>query len=230
MRIVLITSEPVFALGVRAMLESTGDLVLAATCNNARSGVQTADQEEPEVVLVDLTMSGGSALEATREIVRLKPTSKVLLLSVAPTARELQTAVAAGAQGLVNRSDSEESLCTAIREVGRGQRHFPVGLETFLPRAESRGQIDVLGALSPRERQIVTLIVEGMSSRDVGKQLCISIKTVETHRSHINKKLGCKSPAALIRFAARNGLLEEPRLMPGLEGPLSVPEPRSEAA
>jgi DNA-binding NarL/FixJ family response regulator len=163
--------------------------------------------------------------------VRNKPGIPVLLLTASPTARDLQTAVAAGARGLAVKGDSEESLCNAIREVGRGQRYFPAGMETFLPRAES-GKVDVLGSLSPRERQIVSLIVEGMSSRDVGKELCISIKTVETHRSHINKKLGCKSPAALIRFAARNGLLDEARL-----GPVSAPsssmqhaEAHSEAA
>jgi DNA-binding NarL/FixJ family response regulator len=230
MRVVLISSEPVFALGVRALLESTGDLALAASCNNARSGVEATQREQPDVVLVDLTLPAGSALEATRELVRLEPSSKVLLLSVAPTARELQSALAAGAHGLVPRTDSEESLCAAIRAVGQGQRHFPAALDSVLPRAESGGKTDVLAALSPRERQIVSLIVDGMSSRDVGKQLSISIKTVETHRSHINKKLGCKSPAALIRFAARNGLLEEPRLPVAAPAPMSAPEVRSEAA
>jgi DNA-binding NarL/FixJ family response regulator len=164
------------------------------------------------VVLMDLALPGGAAIPATRDILSASATARVLWITAVPTARDLLTAMASGARGLVTKHDGADDLCAAIREVADGRRRFPPDLETFAaPRPGAKnGPLDVLGALSPRERQVVNLIVEGMSSRDVGRELCISLKTVETHRAHINKKLGCRSPAELVRFAARNGLLAEP--------------------
>jgi len=176
-----------------------------------RSAFQLVEREGPDVVLMDLALPGASAIPATRDIVTRQPGTQVLLITAtaAPTARELLGAVGSGARAVVSRSEPAQAICAAIRAVAAGEHRFPPGLESFASRADDASAADVLGVLSPRERQIVGLIVDGMSSRDVGRELSISLKTVETHRAHINKKLGCKSPAALNRFAARNGLLGE---------------------
>jgi DNA-binding NarL/FixJ family response regulator len=210
MRIVVIAGEPAFRLGIKLALERTGDLQVAAEAGDARTGFAAVDSADPEVVLIDVSLRGMDGIDATREVRRRATRARVLLLASWPRERDVLEGFAAGASGYALKTDPIESLYEAIRTVGAGQRYLAPGLRGWSQDAAtngSDGRRDVLKALSLREREVLSLVVKGRRSRDIASELCISIKTVETHRNHINRKLGCTSAADLTRFAADNGLL-----------------------
>jgi DNA-binding NarL/FixJ family response regulator len=212
MRIVLIAGEPAFRLGVGVAVERTGDLQLVADAADARAGFAAVDAASPEVVVVDVALRGMNGIEATREVRRRCPRAQILLVAAWPRERDVLEGFAAGATGYALKTDPIESLREAIRTVGAGQRYLSPELRGSSVEAATRTQVgegrrDVLHALSLREREVLGLVVKGCRSRDIARELCISIKTVETHRNHINRKLGCASAADLTRFAAENGLL-----------------------
>jgi DNA-binding NarL/FixJ family response regulator len=196
------------------VVEGTEDLKLVADAGDARTGFGAVDAEKPDVVVMDVALRGMSGIDATREVKRRAPKARVLLLAAWPRERDVLDGLAAGADGFALKTDSIEVLLEAIRTVGAGHRYLTQearGLNLPAPRGirehdDSDGR-DVLHALSLREREVLGLVIKGLRSRDIARELCISIKTVETHRNHINRKLGCASAADLTRFAADNGLL-----------------------
>jgi two-component system response regulator NreC len=180
----------------------------------ARSGFALIDTEKPDLVAIDVALRGMSGLTATREIKSRVPAAHILLLAAWPRERDALEGFAAGAQGFALKTDAPETLLYAMRTLGRGHTYITPELrgcaadlsETRRARA-SQAALDVLGVLSPREREVLDLIIKGWRNRNIAGELCISIKTVDTHRTRINRKLHCTSAADLIRFAADNGLL-----------------------
>jgi DNA-binding CsgD family transcriptional regulator len=131
-----------------------------------------------------------------------------LLIGPGPREREIVEGLSAGADGFALTTDPVDVLLAAIRAVGSGQRHLPVGLRGL--NDSSRIAVlatDLLAMLSRREREVLDLVIRGWRSSNIARELCVSIKTVETHRAHINRKLRCSSSSDLVRFAADNGLL-----------------------
>ena len=228
MRVVLISGEPAFRFGFRAVVELSGDLDLVADAGDARSGFQAIDQEMPDVVVMDVALRGMDGTAATREVKRRAPEARVLLLAAWPRERDVLEGFAAGADGFALKTEPVESLIYAIRTVGHGNRYLPAdvrGLTGDTSRAIERSQTagvaaDVLDALSTREREVLELVIKGWRNRDMARELCVSIKTIDTHRTRINRKLRCRSSAELIRFAADNGLL---RCAPAANPPSSQP-------
>jgi DNA-binding NarL/FixJ family response regulator len=217
MRIVLIAGEPAFRLGVGVAVEQISDLELVADAADARSGFAAVDAANPDVVVIDVALRGMNGIEAAREVRRRCPRCQILLVAAWPRERDVLEGFGAGAIGYALKTDSVEALGEAIRTVGAGQRYLSPelrgsSLESATRPQSGNGKRDVLHALSLREREVLGLVVKGCRSRDIARELCISIKTVETHRNHINRKLGCASAADLTRFAAENGLL---RAAPG---------------
>jgi DNA-binding NarL/FixJ family response regulator len=211
MRIVSIAGEPTFRFGLRVVLESDAELELVGDAEDARSGFAAVDAHKPDLVIMDVALRGMSGIDATREIKRRAPKARVLLLAAWPRERDVLDGFAAGADGFALKTDRAETLRDVIRMVGAGHRYVAPevrGVDLDQPRSalEASGR-DVLQVLSQREREVLDLVVKGCRSRDIARELCISIKTVETHRNHINRKLGCASAADLTRFAADNGLL-----------------------
>jgi two-component system response regulator NreC len=223
MRIVLVAGEPAFRFGFRAVVEASGDLSVAADVADARAGFQAIDVEKPDVVAMDVALSGINGIDATREVKRRAPGSRVLLLAAWPREQDVLDGFAAGADGFALKTDPVETLRHAVRSVGQGQRYVPADLRGVnLDRAgevqRSRGPAGVLETLSAREREVLDLVVKGWRNRDIARELCISIKTVDTHRTHINRKLHCTSAADIVRFAADNGLLRRPPSALGVTG------------
>jgi two-component system response regulator NreC len=210
MRIVLISPEPVLCAGFAAVLAATDDLELAATAPDARSGFVAVDREKPDLVVVAVSLPGMSGVAATQEIRRRQPETRVLLLAPWARERDFLEGVAAGAAGLALTTTPLETLLSALRAVGAGRRFVPLELRGLVLEpalAAGAAHTDVLRSLSRREREVLDLIVKGTRSREIARELCVSIKTVETHRTHINQKLNCSSSADLVRFVAENGLL-----------------------
>ena len=215
MRIVLVAGEPVFRLGFKSLVASADDLQMVGDASDARSGFPRIDAEKPEVVVMDVALRGMSGITATREVKCRAPDTRILLLAAWPRERDALDGFAAGAHGFALKSEAPETLLYAIRAVARGHSYVTpelrgCGFELLDHHRRARtaeAAHDVLGVLSPREREVLDLIIKGWRNRNIARELCISIKTVDTHRTRINRKLHCTNAADLIRFAADNGLL-----------------------
>jgi DNA-binding NarL/FixJ family response regulator len=220
MRILIVDREPVFRLGVRALVERQPDLEIVGEANAARAAFGLLDRR-PDVVLLDLVLSGLDGISTVRELRQRTEGARVLVVTAAGRACDVREALAAGATGYLLKTDPPERLLDAIRAVGRGQRALSPGLEPFADLAADGAEPgDLLGVLSRREREVFALIVQGLSTKRIARELCISTKTVDTHRQRIYEKLGCHSAADVVRFAAMNDLLRgRPFPAPSRGGP-----------
>lgn len=214
MRIVVVAGEPIVRAGIKAALESAADLTLVADRGDARSAFIAIDAEKPDLVVMDIALRGMNGITATREVKRREPEMRVLLLSTHGCERDAMEGFAAGADGFVLKTEPIESLLQAFRTVGNGGRYITPGLRgpkldnlTADDGKRAAPTLDVLQGLSMREREVLDLVLKGLRNREIAKELCVSMKTVDTHRTRINRKLRCAGSADLIRFAANNGLL-----------------------
>ena len=215
MRIVVVAGEPVVRAGIKAALESSADLNLVAERGDARSGFEAIDALKPDLVVMDVALSGMNGITATREVKRREPETRVLLLSTFACERDAMEGFAAGADGFALKTEPIDILLRAFRTVGSGGGYVTPGLRglkpgdgpAFRPDKAPWSGFGVLRGLSPREREVLDLVVKGLRNRDIAKELCISMKTIDTHRTRINRKLGCAGSADLVRFAADNDLL-----------------------
>jgi DNA-binding NarL/FixJ family response regulator len=212
LRIALVDDHPLFRTGIRSILASHNDLSVVAEASDARHAYEVAETLHPEVMVLDLNLPGVDGISATREILRRSPQTKVLILSMYTDEIHAARALAAGANGYAMKTQPADELVEAIRAVGHGEKYVPRALSPSLldvhRRAAGRDG-GALACLSPREREIFGLLVRGLSNRSIARELCISVKTVETHRTHIHEKLGVHSIAQLIHFAAVNGAIEQ---------------------
>ena len=188
-----------------------------SVCGEATTGLEAIDLArslKPDVVILDLRMPELNGLEAAREIAKLVPAPEILILTVDGSEQSIRDVLDAGARGVVLKSDAGRDLVAAVDALRQHHPFFTsrvaeLVLQEYLAakRAASRGQPG-RNSLTDRETQIVQLLTRGKSNKEVAGALNLSIKTVETHRSHIMMKLGLQTTADLVRFAVRNGLSE----------------------
>lgn len=209
LRVAVLDDHQLFRQGLRALLSEHPHLSLIGEAGNAREAYDMVDKTQPDVVLVDLRLPGTDGIAATREIKRRQPRCRVMVLTATKDEHMVRQAFAAGALGYFVKSESANDLVRGIETVGADKPFLSPGLpESLLDDGNGRngkGHGDPLGTLSEREREIFNLVFRGFTNKAIAKELCISPKTVETHRAHINKKLGLHSTADLVRFAASNG-------------------------
>jgi DNA-binding NarL/FixJ family response regulator len=204
-RVVLVDDHPLFRQGLRALLEKEGDLSVVGEADDARHAYELADTQRPDVFIVDVSLPGVDGIAATRELCRRVPQSRVLVVSMHEEPYLVSRAMAAGATGYIAKNEPAANVLAALRAVARNERYLPESVSQAVASTPERE--GPLGLLSHREREVFQLLVRGFSNQRTAKELCISVKTVETHRTHIHQKLGVHSVAELIRFAARHGLL-----------------------
>jgi len=164
-------------------------------------------------VVLDLTLPDGDGVAATREIIRREPRARVLILTMQTNELFVSRALAAGASGFAIKSQGPQEILQAIRSVAAGERYVSPQFTEKLspgngrPASGNAASSDPLEPLSRREREVCDLVLRGLSNQGIADALCISIKTVETHRARINQKLGVHSTGQLIRLAALQGLI-----------------------
>jgi DNA-binding NarL/FixJ family response regulator len=206
-RVVLIDDHLLFRQGMRAVLEGRTEATVVAEAANAAEGYAAVAATNPDVVLLDLLLPGVNGITALRELIRREPNRRVLMLSQVTSEDFVSQAFSAGASGYALKEQGMDEVIDAITTVHRGKRYlaprFPTGL---LDQARTDGP---LASLSSREQEVFDLLVRGFSNDGVAAELHISRKTVETHRSHILKKLDVHSVVDLLRLAARHGLLTD---------------------
>jgi DNA-binding NarL/FixJ family response regulator len=212
-RILLVDDHAMFRAGIKALLESEERLSVVGEASSGDEGVDQVRALKPDVVVMDLSMPGSNGLEATRRIAALGLDTRVLVLTVHAEEEYLVPVVEAGASGYLTKTSADRDLIEAIKVVARGEVYLPPKATRLLLQqyrsAESNQDLSDLHELSSREQEVLALTAEGFSSREIGKKLFISPKTVDTYRARIMEKLGLNHRSELVRFALRVGLLKE---------------------
>ena len=210
-RILLADDHAVVRRGLRLVLEAEPDLRVVVEASDGIEAMQAALRHEVDLAILDITMPRLTGLHAARELRRLQPKLRILILSMHENERYLHEAVKAGARGYVAKAAADRDLVEACRAVMRGETFLSTGTTTHLAedfpyRAEDPLHGD--DPLSPREEQVAKLVAEGYTSKDIAAALVISEKTVERHRANILEKLDIPGRVELTRYAIRRGLIE----------------------
>ena len=211
-RILLADDHTVVRRGLRLVLEAEPDLEVVAEAADGAEAVQRATSGDIDVAVLDVAMPRMTGLQATREIRRRAPDVRVLILSMHDNEQYLYEALRAGASGYVLKTVADRDLVEACRATVRGDRFLYPGavnalIRDFLDRTHA-GEEAREDPLTPREQEVVKLIAESYSSKDIARELMISEKTVERHRANILEKLGMNDRVQLTRYAIRRGLIE----------------------
>jgi two-component system response regulator NreC len=213
---------------LRQLLDTRPEVEVVGDASSGREAVTATEQLMPDVVLMDMIMPGLNGLEATRQIRKRAPKSRVLILTGYMEDEQIISALRAGASGyVVKRSDVEE-LLLGIQAVHRGNTYFSSAISEgdavnqYLWQAKQEDGKIGYDLLTSREREVLQLIAEGYSNQKIAEELFISVKTVEAHKAHIMSKLRARNRTDLIRYALRKGLV-------GLDAPPDVPLEQQEA-
>jgi DNA-binding NarL/FixJ family response regulator len=203
-RILLVDDHDLLRSALRSRLERELDIDVVGEASTADDAVAKSRRLKPDIVLLDLLMPRRSGADAIPDLLRVSPETRVIVVSSQAVASSVRRALAAGASGYLPKSSSDRELLAAIRKVASGSGYVEPGLgaELVVPR-----QTPALEPLSERERDVLQLLALGHTNQEIGKQLYISVRTVDTHRAHIMMKLGLESRAELVMFALANGVI-----------------------
>lgn len=198
--------------GIRMLLEAEPDIEVVGEAGDGEATIALAHRLRPDIVLMDLSMPGVNGLEATRRIHDAQPSTRVLALTMHEGEQYFFQMLHAGASGYLIKGASPQELLDAVRSVARGQAYLNPSLtrtllDDYLRRVEAGEEGDSYHLLSAREREVLRLIAEGKTSRQVADILCLSPNTVDRHRANIMGKLNLHSRADLIKYAIRKGLI-----------------------
>ena len=196
--------------GVQRLIEAQGDMRVCAQASDGEEALLAVATLHPDVVVLDVSMPRLGGLETLKMLRERHPGTRAILLSYRGDLPLVESAVALGANGYVLKNSRAEEIVDAIREVAAGGYHFsaPIAPSALPMLREPRGAAGPFASLSGRERQILCLIAEGHSAKEIGTQLGISAKTVEAHRTSLMRKLGMRKATELVRYAVRHGLVE----------------------
>ncbi|MHA6323866.1 response regulator transcription factor [Roseivivax sp. CAU 1753] len=203
-RVVVVDDHPMIAEGITAILESYDDISVIATLSDAQQMIDRLGDLGPDVILMDLNMPGLSGLSATEIILEQRPETRILILSMHDSPEYIRTALGHGAMGYVLKDVPSDEIKIAIDRVHAGERYLCVGAEGAIAPSEGTEREQ----LTNREQTILLQLAQGKTNKDVAAALDISIRTVETHRKNIKRKLGISSTAGLTRYAMAHGVLQ----------------------
>ena len=212
LRLVVADDHPLMRRGICDLLEAEPGWEVVAKASNGREAIDAVSMSKPDVLVIDLAMPELNGLTATREILRLFPKLGVVLLTMHNTDQSVREVLESGARGYVLKSDAEQDLVAAVKAVAAGKPFFTANiteivLKGYLNRTATSEPAKALSGLTTREREVVQLLVEGKGNKDVALAMRLSVKTVEAHRSNINRKLAIRSTSDLVRYAVRNGIV-----------------------
>jgi DNA-binding NarL/FixJ family response regulator len=227
LRILIADDHEVVRRGLSTLLQTHEGWEICGEAKDGREAVDMAKQLKPDVVILDVGMPNLNGLAATRQLVQQNPNQKVIVLTITDSDEVIREALDAGARGFVLKSDAARDLVSAVEALQRGRMFFTprvndMVLAGFLDKGHngSRGESPKVPQLTPREREVVQLLAEGKSSKEVATVLNLSTKTAETHRSNIMRKLGFHSIRDIVVYAIKNNIIQVqvPTHMAGPEG------------
>src|SRR5579864_989684 len=218
-RLVVGDDHAILRAGLRMLINAQPDMEVVGEAQDGVEAVHTIQKADPDVAILDVTMPKSGGLDAIKEIVARNRSTRVLLLTMHEEPAYLRTALAAGAAGYVLKKSVDADLLSAIRAVHKGRTYVDSELAEILVRdafsKDDRTGSAVNSVLSDRELQVLKLVAEGFSSREIAEQIYISTKTVETYRARFAEKLGLKSRAQIVRYALNLGLLSSEKFTVG---------------
>jgi DNA-binding NarL/FixJ family response regulator len=211
-KILLADDHAVLRQGLRRILEDREDWSVVSEASNGRDAVAEAETQKPHVAVLDIAMPILNGIEATRQIARRSPDTRVLILSMHSDQAYVTQAVQAGAKGYVLKESVGADIIQAVAALAAGKTFFSplvaeVMLDDYVRSLTEKGIYDRYDALSSREREVLQLVAEGRSTKEIADLLSISTATVETHRAHVLQKLDLKNTAGVVLFAARRGIV-----------------------
>ncbi|MEM8872433.1 MAG: response regulator transcription factor [Pseudomonadota bacterium] len=201
-RILIADDHPLVVEGVRGVLETYDTLTVVGTASNGEEALAAFDRDTPDVVLMDLNMPGMNGLAATEILLERHPGARILILSMHDTPEYISTALRHGARGYVLKDVPTDDIVTAIEHVHAGETYLCTGTAEVLSPQSGREP------LTSREQTVLLELASGKSNKAVARELDISVRTVETHRKNIKRKLGISSTAGLTRYAMEHGVLQ----------------------
>lgn len=212
-RILIVDDHALMRAGLRMLLEPQSDLLLVGECESGAEAIRRAQELQPDVVLMDITLPDMLGFEATRAIRKLAPQTAILALTMHESEQYFFEMVNAGASGYVPKRAAPDELLNAIRAVAQGGVYLYPSLarslvQDYLKHADGGETRPPSDGLTEREREVLKLIADGLSNADVAERLTISVKTVERHRANIFAKLNLHSRTELVKYAIRKGLID----------------------
>lgn len=211
MNILLVDDHQMMRDGLRAVLERENDLRVTGEAADGRTALDLCGTLHPDLVVMDIGMPGLNGIEATRQVTSHHPRTKVVALSMNSDRRYVHAMFEAGAWAYLVKSSASDELIRAIRSVSHDEKYVSPAvanavLDTFVVGRAAGTPRDPRGELSPREREVLQLLAEGMTSKEIANKLDLAVSTIETHRKQIMAKLELRSVAELTKFAIRSGL------------------------
>ncbi len=209
-RIVLADDHTLVRAGIRALLEAEGKVEVVGECGDGREALELVLRHRPDVALIDVGMPGLNGLTLARRLTEEAPRTRVLVLSMHGEPSYVRKALEAGVAGYLVKGASVSELPLAIEAVARGETYLSPRISATVVQQmlrEGGSEPDPLESLTARQREILQLVAEGRSSKEIAAALGLSVKTVETHRSRIMDRVGIRDVAGLVRLAIRAGLV-----------------------
>lgn len=194
--------------GFRLILETQPDIRIVGEASNGREAVELAESLQPDVIVMDVAMPELNGIEATRRIITAAPRARVLALSMHKDSVYVREILRAGARGYLLKDAVDSDLLNAVRAVARGEGYLSSAVSDAVLSDYRKHVRDPLDLLSSREREVLQMIAEGKTNKDIANSLNLSVYTVDAHRGKIMEKLNLHSTGELVRFAVRNGLIE----------------------
>jgi DNA-binding NarL/FixJ family response regulator len=210
-RILVADDHPIVRSGLRKVLDAKPDMEVVAEAEDGAEAVRLALAEDVHLAILDVSMPRMTGIQAAEELRKRKPELKLLMLSMYDSEQFLFESLRAGASGYVLKSDADQDVVEAVRQTMRGQSFlYPSAISTLVRDFVDRGrpENEQLDILTPRELQVLKLIAEAHTSKEIAQELVISVKTVERHRQNILDKLGMSDRVELTRYAIRRGLIQ----------------------
>lgn len=213
-RILIVDDHGVLRAGLKALLSAEPDFEVVQDASNGIDALRLAADLNPDIVLLDMSMPGPNGIEVTRQLKKTLPEIRILILTVHEDEVMLQEAIQAGASGYILKRAVESELIDAIQAVWRGDLYVHPAMTRALLKAISPtthpapgSQEELVEALTPREAEVLRLIAQGYTNRQMADHLSISVRTVESHRANLMGKLGLRSRVELVRYAKENKLM-----------------------
>jgi DNA-binding NarL/FixJ family response regulator len=209
-RLLLVDDHQLVRAGIQALLRGLAGVEVVAEAGDGREALRLLAVHHPDVVLMDIMMPGMNGLEATARIAKDFPQTRVIMLSVNTSEEYVLQAMRAGAAGYLLKNIRPDELETAIRAVARGERYLTAAvskhvIDAYLHRVGP--EASSLDRLTPRQREVLQLVAEGATTKEIGRKLGVSVKTAEMHRGQLMEALGIHDVAGLVRYAIRMGVI-----------------------
>jgi len=207
-RILLADDHALVRHGFRMILAAQPDMEVAGEAGNGKEAIELAQKLKPDVVVMDVAMPELNGIEATRRLIELSPRTRVLALSMHKDAVYVREILRAGARGYLLKDSADADLLAAVRAVAKGEGYLSPGVSDAVLSDYRQHVTDPIDLLTSREREVLQLIAEGKTNKEIATSLTLSVYTVEAHRGRLMEKLNLHSTGELVRFAVRSGLID----------------------